>query len=256
MTPSALLLAKRAECYLKLKQPNAAIRDADKALELNVDSAAAFKARGKAHRLLGNWEQAAVDLGQGQRIDFDEDCAMVLNVVTEKAAVVKKRRLAAAAEAAAAEKARRQAEADARKRAAEAAAAASRPAPGGGFPGGGMPGMGGMGRGMGGPDMSKIMSDPEVAAALSNPKMMAKLQAAMSNPASAMGDPEVMNLIMKMQGLGGVGGGGGRGGAPPPRSGPTIVEEFDDDDDDDGPPGLVDVPVTSAGHGGNVDDLD
>ena len=88
--------------------------------------------------------------------------------------------------------------------------------------------------------------------------MMAKLQAAMSNPASAMGDPEVMNLIMKMQSLGsGGGGGGGRGrpgagfGGATPRSGPTIVEEDDDD-----PPDLVDVPVTGAGHGGNVDDLD
>jgi hypothetical protein len=103
------------------------------------------------------------------------------------------------------------------------------------------------------------MSDPEVAAAMSNPKMMAKLQAAMTNPTLAMNDPEVMNLIMKMQQLGG-GGGGGRGGpgagfGGPPRSGPTIVEE-DDDDDDDGPPGLVDVPVTGAGHSGNVDDLD
>ena len=101
------------------------------------------------------------------------------------------------------------------------------------------------------------MSDPEIAAAMSNPQMMAKLQAAMSNPASAMNDPEVMKLIMKMQSLGG--GGGGRGGpgagfgGAAPRSGPTIVEE---DDDDDGPPGLVDVPVTGGGHGGNVDDLD
>ena len=145
MTPSALLLAKRAECYLKLKKPNAAIKDADKALELNADSAAAYKARGKAHRLLGHWESAAVDLGQGLRIDFDEVSQEVLNLVTEKAGIVKKRRL----EAAAAEKAKKMAEAEARKRAAEAAASAAKPPPSSGFPGGGMPGMGGFG-GMGG----------------------------------------------------------------------------------------------------------
>lgn len=50
MMPSALLYAKRAECYLKLKKPNAAIRDCDAALGLNPDSAKAFKARGVAHR--------------------------------------------------------------------------------------------------------------------------------------------------------------------------------------------------------------
>ena len=98
MTPSALLLAKRAECYLKLKQPNAAIRDADKALELNVDSAAAFKARGKAHRLLGDWEKAAADLGTGLRIDYDEAADAVLKAVLPKAHVVAARRAAHRAE--------------------------------------------------------------------------------------------------------------------------------------------------------------
>jgi suppressor of tumorigenicity protein 13 len=60
--PSALTFSKRAECYLRLKKPNAAIRDADAALKLNADSAKAFIVRGKAHRLLGQWEAAAVDL--------------------------------------------------------------------------------------------------------------------------------------------------------------------------------------------------
>jgi suppressor of tumorigenicity protein 13 len=155
VTPSALLLAKRAECYLRLKKPNAAIKDAEKALELNADSAAAFKARGKAQRLLGNWESAAVDLGQGLRIDFDETSQEVLNLVAEKAGIVKKRRLLE-------ENAKKVAEAEARKRAAEAAAAAAKPPPGsggmGGFGGmggmGGMPGMGGMGGGGGGAFLS------------------------------------------------------------------------------------------------------
>lgn len=39
--PSPLLYAKRAEMYLKLRKPNAAKRDCDRALEANPDSAKA-----------------------------------------------------------------------------------------------------------------------------------------------------------------------------------------------------------------------
>ena len=126
--PSALTFAKRAECYLKLKQPNAAIRDADAALALNADSAKAYKAvrvrrsralcvrrgpclvrcgpltcalrarmhqRGTAHRLLGSWEAAAKDLGTAQNIDFDDAVAAPLKLVVEKAGIVRKRRVEA-----------------------------------------------------------------------------------------------------------------------------------------------------------------
>jgi tetratricopeptide (TPR) repeat protein len=91
--PSALTYAKRAECFLKLRQLNAAIMDANAALALNPDSAKGFKARGTAQRLLGNWEAAAKDLGQGLNIDFDEASDATLKVVLEKAAVVRKRRV-------------------------------------------------------------------------------------------------------------------------------------------------------------------
>jgi len=36
--------------YVKLQKPNAAIRDCDKAIEMNPDSAQSYKWRGKAHR--------------------------------------------------------------------------------------------------------------------------------------------------------------------------------------------------------------
>jgi len=36
--------------YVKLQKPNAAIRDCDKAIEMNPDSAQPYKWRGKAHR--------------------------------------------------------------------------------------------------------------------------------------------------------------------------------------------------------------
>uniref|UniRef100_A0A8C7BZW6 Hsp70-interacting protein N-terminal domain-containing protein n=1 Tax=Neovison vison TaxID=452646 RepID=A0A8C7BZW6_NEOVI len=58
----AILYAKRASVFIKLQKPNAAIRDCDRAIELNPDSAQPYKWRGKAHRLLGHWEEAAHDL--------------------------------------------------------------------------------------------------------------------------------------------------------------------------------------------------
>lgn len=48
---SALMFAKRANCYLNLNKPNACIRDCDRAIELNADSAPAHKYRGRANRL-------------------------------------------------------------------------------------------------------------------------------------------------------------------------------------------------------------
>ena len=50
LTPSPLVYAKRADAFLKLKKPNAAVRDANKALELNSDSAKALRVRGAAYR--------------------------------------------------------------------------------------------------------------------------------------------------------------------------------------------------------------
>ncbi len=49
---SAVAFAKRGTCYLKLKKPNACIRDCDRAIQINADSAPAHKFRGRAHRYL------------------------------------------------------------------------------------------------------------------------------------------------------------------------------------------------------------
>uniref|UniRef100_A0A2I3GKU6 Hsp70-interacting protein N-terminal domain-containing protein n=1 Tax=Nomascus leucogenys TaxID=61853 RepID=A0A2I3GKU6_NOMLE len=51
----AILYAKRASVFVKLQKPNAAIRDCDRAIEINPDSAQPYK-------LLGHWEEAAHDL--------------------------------------------------------------------------------------------------------------------------------------------------------------------------------------------------
>ena len=47
---SAAMFAKRGNCYIKMKRPNACIRDCTRAIELNPDSAAAHKFRGRANR--------------------------------------------------------------------------------------------------------------------------------------------------------------------------------------------------------------
>ena len=110
-----------------------------------------------------------------------------------------------------------------RKRAEEAmknANAANNNAAGG--PGGGTPGGGGFpNSGFPGgipPGMEGMMNDPEIMAAMMNPKVMQVLQQAQTNPGAliaAMNDPEVGPLLNKIvakmggsMGSGGMGGGG------------------------------------------------
>ncbi|XP_034992167.1 putative protein FAM10A4 [Zootoca vivipara] len=82
---SPLLYANRASAFVKLQKPNAAIRDCNKASELNPNDAQAYKWRGKAHVLLGNWEEAAEDLALACIWDYDEDTSALLKEVQPKA---------------------------------------------------------------------------------------------------------------------------------------------------------------------------
>lgn len=79
---SALLYAKRGQCYLLSSKPVACIRDCTRAVEINPDCAPAYKFRGRAHRLLGHWEEAAKDLRNACKIDFDEQADEWLREVT------------------------------------------------------------------------------------------------------------------------------------------------------------------------------
>ena len=56
------MYAKRADSYLKMKKPNAAIRDCDKQLALNPDSAKALRVRGPAYRYLRPDVTVAIDI--------------------------------------------------------------------------------------------------------------------------------------------------------------------------------------------------
>ena len=73
--------------YIKLKKPNAAIRDCDVAVEINPDSAQGYKWRGRAHQLLGHWEEAAKDLQTACKLDFDEDANMWLKEIKPKVSI-------------------------------------------------------------------------------------------------------------------------------------------------------------------------
>eukprot|EP00986_Skeletonema_menzelii_P017171 scaffold17998_cov115-Skeletonema_menzelii.AAC.2 len=264
--PSALLLANRAHCLFKLERYTAAIRDCDVALKKNPDSAKALRIRGECYLKTEEFRSARKDLSQAQTIDWDSEAAMMLKEATEKcseldAEVVKKKleeeeklKKRAAEIKKAQEEARKEAEEEAKARASSSGM--------GGMPGmGGMGGMPGMGGGMEGM-MAGLMSDPEIAEGLQNPKVQAAFQdlmgsggpaGLMSNPGKIqemMADPEVgpflQKLMGKMMGGGGMGGGmpgmGGMGGGSP-FGGSGGGGDFDIPDiesDDDEMPDLVD----------------
>lgn len=82
---SAILYATRASVFVKLSKPNAAIRDADAALEINPDSAKGYKARGMARAMLGLWKEAASDLHVASKLDYDEEIGSALRKVEPNA---------------------------------------------------------------------------------------------------------------------------------------------------------------------------
>ncbi|KAG8378676.1 hypothetical protein BUALT_Bualt07G0010100 [Buddleja alternifolia] len=90
---SAMLHASRASVFVKLKKPNAAILDADGALQINPDLAKGHKARGMARALFGLWEEAARDLKTASKLDFDEETAMMLKKVDPNVKKIEEHRL-------------------------------------------------------------------------------------------------------------------------------------------------------------------
>ncbi|KAF2317557.1 hypothetical protein GH714_024509 [Hevea brasiliensis] len=93
--PNAALsftLSLLASVFVKLKKPNAAIRDANAALEINPDSAKGYKVRGIARAMLGQWEEAASDLHVASKLDYDEEIALVLKKVEPNARKIQEHR--------------------------------------------------------------------------------------------------------------------------------------------------------------------
>ena len=192
---TAMLLTKRAELLLRLRRPVAAIRDCDNALSLNPDSGKAFRVRGLAHRALQKWERAHTDLANAQTIDFDEATEVVKRFVDEKYKPVAEAKRVW-------QQTQQKPTRPARAAPSSHVSAPQMPA---GMPGmpPGMEGMGGM--------FGDLFSDPELATAFTNPRVMQAMQEMMTNPAALFqyqNDPEVGPVLMKLMAKMGSGGGG------------------------------------------------
>lgn len=259
---SGLTLARRAAALLECvpPRPAAAINDCNCALGQNPDSAKAKKIRGKAHRMLGHYLDAAKDLRDAQKFDYDPTTQELLVEVEAFAVKLESKaneaRIRKEEEEQARKLAERKAAAAARRKAQQEAEAAAAAAAGSGHSHGGeechghghgapqgKPGFGGMPAGMpgmpagmpgmpAGMDMGKmmgLMSDPEVKAALANPKVLPAMMGMMQGQQPDLSDPDIAAafalLQKKMPGMmGGTGAGGGGGGGAP------SFEEADDVD--------------------------
>ncbi|XP_063284238.1 hsc70-interacting protein [Pelobates fuscus] len=194
---TAILYAKRASVYVMLQRPNAAIRDCNRAIVINPDSAQPYKWRGKAHRLLGHWEEAARDLAMACKLDYDEDASVMLKEVQPRAQKIAEHRRKyerKQAEREISEKRERLKTAQEKR---ERLQKEEESRPRSDFPGfpSGLGGMAGM------PGVSEILSDPEVLAAMQDPEVMSAFQDVAQNPANIskyQGNPKVMNLISKL----------------------------------------------------------
>uniref|UniRef100_A0A671FPI1 STI1 domain-containing protein n=1 Tax=Rhinolophus ferrumequinum TaxID=59479 RepID=A0A671FPI1_RHIFE len=204
----AILYAKRASVFIKLQKP----------IEINPDSAQPYKWRGKAHRLLGHWEESAHDLALACKLDYDEDASAMLKEVQPRAQKIAEHRRKYEQKREEREikermervkKAREEHERAQREEEARRQSGAQYGSFPGGFPGGmpgnfsgGMPGMAGGMPGMAGmPGLSEILSDPEVLAAMQDPEVMVAFQDVAQNPANMskyQSNPKVMNLISKL----------------------------------------------------------
>uniref|UniRef100_A0A1E1XF55 Putative heat shock 70kd protein n=1 Tax=Amblyomma aureolatum TaxID=187763 RepID=A0A1E1XF55_9ACAR len=195
---SAVLFAKRANVLLKLEKPNAAIRDANKALELNPDQALGFKIRGRAHRLLGHWEEAAKDLAMACKLDYTDEANEWLKEVTPNAKKLqehrrkweRKREERELKERA--ERVRKAREEQERKYKAQQQQQQQDEDDMGGFPGfpGSMPG-----------GLGDCLQDPEILAAFQDPEVAAAFQDISRNPMNIgkyQSNPKIKNIMTKM----------------------------------------------------------
>ncbi|KAI1884544.1 hypothetical protein AGOR_G00227470 [Albula goreensis] len=204
----AILYAKRASVFIRMQKPNAAVRDCNRAIDINPDSAQPYKWRGKAHKLLGHWEEAAKDLATACKLDYDEDASAMLKEVQPKANKIlehrrkyerkreereiraRKERVKKARE----EHERAQREEEARQQAGGAHGGfPGFPGGAGGFPGGAPP--------FGMPGLGDLLNDPEVLMAMKDPEVMAAFQDVAQNPANIskyQSNPKIMALITKL----------------------------------------------------------
>ncbi|XP_034045300.1 hsc70-interacting protein [Thalassophryne amazonica] len=196
----AILYAKRASVFIRMQKPNAAIRDCDRAIKINPDSAQPYKWRGKAHRLLGHWEEAAKDLATACKLDYDEDASAMLKEVQPKAHKIFEHRRKYERKREEKEikekqdrikKAREEHERAQREEQARQSGGGFFPGSAG-FPGGAAGGMAGFG---------EFLNDPELLSAMKDPEVMAAFQDVAQNPANIskyQNNPKIMTLVTKL----------------------------------------------------------
>jgi len=213
---SSLTYGSRAALLLKMKRPNAAIRDCNRALQMNPDSAKALKVRGKAYRYIGEYEKAKKDLQAGNKIDFDDESFAMQKFLEDRLRGKERRELARAAREREREAARKQREFEERKRKweeqrrREQEEEERQQQQQGGMPGG----MGGMPGGMPA-GLNELFSDPEIMAAMQDPATQSKLLEVLQSrdPAKfmeAQKDPKIGPVLTKiLNKLGGQAGAGG-----------------------------------------------
>ncbi|XP_045494664.1 putative protein FAM10A4 [Colias croceus] len=171
---SALLFAKRAQAFLKQNKLHACIKDCSHALELNCDSAAAYKFRGRAYRLLGSFENASHDLCESLKIDYDDQVNEWLNEIKPNADKIRQHKLSRQRRKEDKEhreklrRARKAQEAHAQTAKEQAEAAGGMPTPPGGMPF----------------DLTKLLLDPEMMALFKDPEVTKAIYDVSSNPAN------------------------------------------------------------------------
>ncbi|XP_053483631.1 MORC family CW-type zinc finger protein 3-like [Ictalurus furcatus] len=202
---SAILYAKRASVYIMMQKLNTAIQDCDRAIDINPDSAQPYKWRGKAHRLLGHWEEAAKDLATACKLDYDEDTSAMLKEVQPEVNKIQEHRRKYECKQEEREIRERQERVKKEREEHEKAQREARQQAGGGAQGGfpGFPGAGGFpgGAPFGMPSLQELFNNPEVLMAMKEPEVMAAFQDVAQNPANIskyQGNPKIMALINKL----------------------------------------------------------
>nr|VZI49046.1 unnamed protein product [Spirometra erinaceieuropaei] len=224
----SMCFAKRAACYVKLRRPKAAIRDCDKAISLNPDTAPAYKWRGLANKLLGHWESAYLDLQTSLKLDYTDDANAAIKELEPKYKRIHEHKLKYErkteekkyTELKKAREARQRAYEKAKKEEAKARAREHFNMPSG-MPGQMPPGMENI--------FGSLFSDPEMMAAMQDPEIQSAFSEGMSNPAAfakAAKNPKFANLMKKMQEN--MKGSGGATFAPPGGHTPPTSSAGDD----------------------------
>jgi len=176
---AAPLYATRGQIYLRLKKPASAIRDADVAIKLNPDSAPAFRVRGRARALLGEWSAAVSDLKAANQRDYDPEVNEIIKTLTKKAHDAAERQK------------KRDEIKQKRERRHKSSGGDKKPAGGGA---GGIPNW--LPQDM----LGKLMQDPDVLSAMQDPAVLPILTEVMKDPSAALkykDHPKISKLIAK-----------------------------------------------------------